>query len=206
MSLAPSSTSVAARAFTPMSSTVGVSTSRASTTGRGAGVIEADYVDYRFEQPFDCIWASHVLEHQPNVQQFLRKVFADLREGGVLAITVPPLKHQIVGGHLSLWNMGLLLYHLVLAGFDCREARGKQYGYNISVITPKISAAVPLDELRFANGDIERLAEFLPKNPGLEWRQSYRGDIAELNWNGSQFRLCPRKHLPWWTRLTRRAA
>lgn len=160
---------------------------------RCAEAIAADYLQHTFDQPFDCVWTSHVLEHQPNVQQFLRKVFGDLREGGILAITVPPLKQNIVGGHLSLWNTGLLLYNLILAGFDCREARCRQYGYNISVITPKISAALLTADIRFANGDIERLARFFPQHPAMDWRQSFRGDIAELNWDPGTLRLGRRR-------------
>src|SRR4051812_35476048 len=88
---------------------------------RRAGVIGANYLTHEFLETFDCVWASHVLEHQPNVQVFLHKIFRDLKLGGVLALTVPPLKHEIVGGHLTLWNAGLVLYNLVVAGFDCRD-------------------------------------------------------------------------------------
>ena len=56
-----------------------------------------DYIQLNLPQ-FDCIWASHVLEHQRNVGLFLEKCFNDLTDGGILAITVPPAKPQIVGG------------------------------------------------------------------------------------------------------------
>lgn len=118
--------------------------------------------------PYDAIWASHVLEHQQNVGEFLRRCYRDLRDGGVLAITVPPPKPNIVGGHLSLWNQGLLLYHLILAGFDCRDARvSAPYAdveggqpYNLSVIVRKVPATLP--PLLWDKGDIERLADFFP--------------------------------------------
>ncbi len=82
-----------------------------------------DFMSLDFPHKFDCVWCSHVLEHQLNVQIFLTKVRDVLLENGVLAITVPPLKHKIAGGHVSLWNGGLLLYRLVLAGFDCKDAK-----------------------------------------------------------------------------------
>jgi SAM-dependent methyltransferase len=160
---------------------------------QNADVIAADFLEHEFDNQFDCVWASHVLEHQPNVNLFLRKVFGSLREGGVMAITVPPLKHEIVGGHLTLWNTGILLYNLILAGFDCREARCKQYGYNISVITPKVEADVPFAELRFANGDIEKLARFFPKCLAGTWRQAFNGSITELNWTAPGIVYRPRK-------------
>lgn len=143
--------------------------------------IDADYMTYELGETYDCVWVSHVLEHQLNVQGFLRKIFFDLSDGGVLAITVPPLKHEIVGGHVSLWNMGLLLYRLVLAGFDCGEAIGKVYDYNISVIVRKKPAYVDLNSLNFDSGDITKLKEWFPK--GRDWSEGFDGNIDTLNWD-----------------------
>lgn len=143
--------------------------------------ISADYMEHGFRDQFDCIWSSHVLEHQLSVQGFLEKVYFDLKEGGIFAVTVPPLKHQIVGGHVSLWNLGLLFYRLILAGFDCQDAIGKRYGYNISVILRKKKAAFSLSDLHFDNGDITRLAPFFPK--GREWAEGFRGDMESVNWD-----------------------
>lgn len=126
--------------------------------------------------PVDCIWASHVLEHQPNPGVFLSKCFDDLGENGILAVTVPPLKHEIVGGHVTLWNAGLLLYQLILAGFDCRKAMVKSYGYNISVIVRKVKADLP--ELVMDRGDIERLSGFFP----FSAEHGFDGRIEEINW------------------------
>lgn len=124
---------------------------------------------------FDCIWASHVLEHMPNVGLFLDQCFTLLRPNGVLAVTVPPLKHQIVGGHVSLWNAGLLLYRLILAGFDCKLAQVGTYPYDISVLVRKYPALLP--SLEFDKGDIERLAEFFP----FPVEQNFDGRV-DCNW------------------------
>lgn len=141
-------------------------------------IIQGDYYTYEFDQPFDLIWASHVLEHQPNPNLFLKKIHRDLKEGGWLAITVPPLKHEIVGGHVTLWNAGLLMYQLIFAGFNCHHAAIKQYGYNISVIVQKTS--IPqLPELHYDNGDINRLSAYFP--PGLG-QEGFNGDIQQLQW------------------------
>lgn len=121
---------------------------------------QGDYADYTPTKSFHFIWASHVLEHQPNPGAFLRKAFSELYPGGTLAVTVPPPKTQLVGGHVSLWTPGLLIYHLVLAGFDCSQAAVKTYGYNISVVVRKERALLPA--LEMDAGDIERLAQFFP--------------------------------------------
>jgi hypothetical protein len=90
-----------------------------------------------FDSRFDCVWASHVLEHQLNVGLFLRKIFEVANEGAAVCVTVPPSQPKILGGHVSFWNAGLLLYNLVHAGFDCRDASVLRYGYDISVIIRK---------------------------------------------------------------------
>ncbi|WP_299417656.1 methyltransferase domain-containing protein [uncultured Sulfitobacter sp.] len=134
-------------------------------------ILRGDFVTMPIEQEFDCVLASHVLEHQPNVNAFLRKANAVLREGGVLGLSVPPLKHQIVGGHLTVWNAGLVLYNLVLAGFDCRNPWIRRYGYNISVVVEKRSISPA--GLVFDNGDIDRIAAYLPEGFG----EGFDGDI-----------------------------
>ncbi|WP_053977498.1 class I SAM-dependent methyltransferase [Mangrovimonas xylaniphaga] len=139
--------------------------------------ILGDYYTYEFDEPFDAIWASHVLEHQPNPNLFLKKLHKDLKEGGVLAITVPPLKHEIVGGHVSLWNAGLLLYQLVLAGFNCKEVAIKAYGYNISVVLRK-QCIKEYPELSYDSGDIMKMKAFFPNGFG----EPFNGDIKQWNW------------------------
>lgn len=111
----------------------------------------------------DCLWASHILEHMRNPGLFLDKCFKILSDDGIFAVTVPPLKHDIVGGHLSLWNPGLLLYNMILAGFNCKDAWACQYGYNISVIVRK----VPIVDFDFSTLvydwlDVSRLSAYFP--------------------------------------------
>jgi len=140
----------------------------------------ADYNKTPMPHKYDVIWCSHVLEHQLNVNHFLEKCYEDLVDGGVLAITVPPLKHEIVGGHLTLWNQGLLLYNLILAGFDCRKARvSPVYDYNISVIVEQspISEDV-LAQLHYDAGDIEALAEYFP----FPVHQGFDGSRVSWGW------------------------
>lgn len=150
----------------------------------GISTIVANFNEYEFANQFDCIWCSHVLEHQLDSHQFLLNLHATLKEGGCLALTVPPLKHNIVGGHVSLWNMGLLLYRLVLAGFDCSEAIGLKYGYNISIILRKRSIDFPSD-IEYDSGDIRKLRKYLPPNieySRTEYDDPFDGDITNLNW------------------------
>lgn len=131
---------------------------------------------HKMVERFDLIWCCHVLEHQLDVNQFLSKCFFDLNHNGYLVITVPPLKNEIVGGHLTLWNAGLLLYNLILAGFDCREAKVATYDYNVSVIVQKKAFEMP--KLRMDFGDIEVLSEFFP----IPVCNGFNGHIQRCNW------------------------
>ena len=121
----------------------------------------------------DLVWCCHVLEHQPNVGLFLQKI---LNISKWTCITVPPAKKEIVGGHLTLWNAGLLLYNLVLAGFDCSNAMIKTYGYNISVIVE--NKRRPDISLKMDYGDIETLSAYFP----FDAKQGFNGEIEEINW------------------------
>jgi len=146
--------------------------------------IMGDFNEIELKQSFDCVWCSHVLEHQVDPQRFLAKTRRVLNATGVLAITVPPRKDQIVGGHLSLWNGGLLLYHLILAGFDCSNARVLRYGYNVSVLVGHEPIA-ELPELESDSGDIRKLRPYFP--PGIAFEETpldnpFPGDVWSLNW------------------------
>lgn len=128
-------------------------------------------------KPYDCIWASHVLEHQRNPGAFLEHCFDLTRD--IFAVTVPPLKHDIVGGHLTLWNAGLLIYNMILAGFDCSKASVLSRDYNISVIVRKAPvSAEDLNALHYDSGDIVRLAKYFPV-PVFE---GFNGQIPHVNW------------------------
>lgn len=145
------------------------------------GDFEPDFVgdvfDFEAGERFDLVWCSHVLEHQPNVALFLRRMVALAKPDGLLAITVPPARRTVVGGHLTVWNTGLLLYNLVAARIDCSEARTREYGYNISLIVRLRPVTLP--SLRHDAGDIERLAPYFP----MPVQQGFDGRIAEIRWS-----------------------
>lgn len=137
---------------------------------------------------YDVVWATHVLEHSRNPGQFLDACYDLLHCGGHLFISVPPLKHDIVGGHVSLWNMGILWYHLILAGFDVRQGSFAHRGYNLFGHVRKSSSDLLSDvHLRYDAGDIEALAEKGLWPNGFHARQEFNGLIDEWNWP-----KCPR--------------
>lgn len=139
-------------------------------------LVEADYNNHEVSEPYDAIWASHVLEHQPDKQSYVRKMFKDLKKDGWLFVLVPPMKAEVVGGHLNLFNTGYLLYTLVVGGFNCKNARVTKYGYNVVVFVRKKGFEMP--QLRYDSGDLETLAPYFP----FEVTQNFNGLHLEINW------------------------
>lgn len=122
------------------------------------------------------IWCSHVLEHSRNPGLFLDAIYETLIEDGWLAITVPPWKDEIVGGHVTIWNAGILIYNLILSGFDCSKAKVKTHGNDVSLIMRKKSIELP--ELVDDSGDIDKISQFFP----VRAYQGFNGHIEEVNW------------------------
>jgi SAM-dependent methyltransferase len=75
------------------------------------------------DRQFDMIWCSHVLEHIPNIQHFLLFLRHHLKPGGWLFIAVPSSRqNRFHIGHCTLWTPAHLVYNLICAGWDCRQA------------------------------------------------------------------------------------
>lgn len=146
-----------------------------------------DYLDVSFPEKFDAIWCSHVLEHQRNIGLFLDKIYQDLRENGVLAMTIPASLYPLIIGHPSIFTPLHLIYHLVLAGFDCKNARIKNYDWQYTIILQKKSNGIksvgfalthyPVPPITFTENLFEYFPVNIPEN-GHIW-----GDIESLNWD-----------------------
>jgi SAM-dependent methyltransferase len=97
-----------------------------------------DYLSYSFDRKFDAIWCSQVLEHQRDIGLFLRKIYSDLEDNGICAITVPWDGHaNLTFGHINKFTPLNLIYHLVCSGFDCSNAALCVFDKNIGIIARK---------------------------------------------------------------------
>jgi SAM-dependent methyltransferase len=140
-----------------------------------------DYLDYIPDEPFDAIWCSHVLEHIRNPGLFLDKIFHDLKDGGVLALSVPyhdfnTALDNMIFGHFNRYNIPLLVYALVAAGFDCRDLRFRIYCGQISFLLKKIPNNV--SNCARATAYQKDMFRFFPK----EIENGYT-DLDSLNWD-----------------------
>lgn len=159
---------------------------------------KGDYLDTSFPEKFDAIWCSQTYEHQRNPGLFLDKIFDDLKEGGILALTIPwHITHSICFGHVNSTSPLMLIYHLVNAGFDCSEISLKLYNSNIGIILRKkyngIVRHLPFGSLPLGKHMGQKLLTLLGNEifPGM--RKSFPVEIGDgwahqkitsINWGG----------------------
>lgn len=138
-----------------------------------------DFMEINFEKQYDCVFCSHILEHQLNVGLFLKKINCLIKDNGYLLISVPPLRTKLVGGHINQFVPATLFYHLVLSGFDCSNAMFGTYGYNQTVIVKKKLFSLPKD-LCMDIGDIEKLNKYFPNE--IDAKQGTEIKVKSINW------------------------
>jgi SAM-dependent methyltransferase len=137
-----------------------------------------NFLDIDFEsKKFDFVLASHVLEHQRNPGLFIEKLKSVTKVGGYLCIIVPIRKPFITGGHVSLWNPGLLLYNLVSSGIDCSESYVHQRDYDICVVVRLKTFDLSEIKLTYDRGDVDLLSEYFP----FDVKEPFNGDIMYHN-------------------------
>ena len=140
----------------------------------------------------EAIWACHCLEHMENPLAALREWRRVLRSRGLLAITVPPYKTEVVGRHVFTgWNVGQLILTLLRAGFDVTTGAYAEMGYNVFALVRREEnppAIGPNDEI------LCRHADRFPPSIAAEIRQrqrpnlfgetisSFEGRIKRLGW------------------------
>ncbi|NLO91397.1 MAG: class I SAM-dependent methyltransferase [Elusimicrobia bacterium] len=142
---------------------------------------------------FDAVWFSHCLEHMPNPGLALERIHKLLNPGGWLFICVPPYSPRVQGGHLITgWNVGQLIYFLLLCGFDVRNGHFVSHGYNIAGFVRKSEQRLP--PLNYDRGDIELLKDYLPQE--ITAVNAFDGDINAVNWIGFKTPINPQVNSP----------
>jgi len=147
---------------------------------------QGDFLTYNFPCKFDAIFCSHVLEHQRNIGLFIEKLFSVLHDDGILALAVPcHLRNVLLSGHITNWNSGLLVYNLVLGGFDCREARIYQ-GLDVNIVVRKRPAHGGDIGTPSAWGHVAEISQYFP----FPVDQGSDCEIPQVNWD-LNYRLPP---------------
>jgi SAM-dependent methyltransferase len=150
-----------------------------------------DYLEINPGMQFDAIWCSHVLEHQRYLARFLERIYDDLRDGGVFALTVPRAVYPLLMGHCNVFTGAHLIYQLVLAGFDCADARIRCYDWQTSVIVTKKANGISRQSFAstqyegdLAPGYVKDIISSFPRpwQPSLAKDGAIWGDMEKVNW------------------------
>jgi 2-polyprenyl-3-methyl-5-hydroxy-6-metoxy-1,4-benzoquinol methylase len=142
----------------------------------GLRVIHTDFNKFVPEQKYDLVWASHILEHQRNVGDFIERLIDCCSEDGIVCITVPDPHRRLWGGHVTLWTPGLLAYNFVLCGVDISKATFVRGSNEFSLFFNPCRIVLP-DSLTFDYGDLNKLAALLPQ----DWREN--GDPWKVDYD-----------------------
>ena len=85
---------------------------------------KVDFISHNFDQKFDIVYCSHVIEHQRNVGNFLDKIFDVMSDDGLLLISAP--KHpaeNLINGHLNCFYFSYFIQQLIHADFDLKNGK-----------------------------------------------------------------------------------
>lgn len=136
---------------------------------------------------FDVVWMWNVLEHVPNLKISLNNVYSVLKDDGYLMMTVPEFENYVNGGHMTQgWNIGYLMYVLLVHGFDIKN--GKFIHCNRQIVALVKKGEIPNVELRQDHGDINLLKDYFP----IDVFDGFNGKIKSVNWDvkfGSELKI-----------------
>lgn len=158
-----------------------------------AGYVQSDLSVLPFaDGEVEAVWACHCLEHMEHPLAALREWRRVLRPDGLLAVTVPPCKTEIVGRHVFTgWNVGQLMVTLLRAGYEIANGSYAEIGYNVfALVRPNEDPPViePNDDLLALYADFfppairEEIQRNQRPNSFGETISCFEGRISRLNW------------------------
>lgn len=128
---------------------------------KGIEFINGDILRYDFKgRKFQCVVSSHVIEHVANTEDFVRRLMELTEEGGIICIVYPKMKQQVVGGHVHIFNNGIVYYNLIRCGISCKDWITLSKGYSNCLMGRFNRFEIP--QLTYSRGEIELLSEHFP--------------------------------------------
>jgi len=159
---------------------------------KGIEIVEANVENMPFnDAAFDAVIASHILEHVENTGKALQEIRRVIKDGGWLFLFLPDDTSYVCAGHINTgWNLGRIMYVLLLNRFNIKEGKFIKYGYSLCAYVRKDNDLV-LPPLRGDRGDIHILynAELWPvpvagDSSGIH--DGFWGDFSALNWDHAE--------------------
>ena len=129
-------------------------------TYKGFKYIKSNFNDYEPTENYDLIFSSHTIEHNPNTEEFLKNFFKFGKPGGLFCLVWPPPKPQIVGGHVHIFNLGIMMYNIIRTGVNCKNVKMIKVGYNLVIVGEYDFFDLPT--LTYNRHEIEMLKDYFP--------------------------------------------
>lgn len=153
-------------------------------------VIYENFLEFAPTEQYDVVFASHIMEHMADERDFVLRLKRCVKKDGCMAITVPAREKNIMFSHIHSYNAGRILRFLLMAGIDCSEAQILEYGYNLSIIIPRVREIVEKEDIQSSIKrevfKADNIFHYLPE--GVKLISSYDGsvyfdgDITKMNW------------------------
>jgi len=141
--------------------------------------VNCNFSNYESDETYDLIFSSHTIEHNPDTESFIKNFFKLGDDKGLFCLIWPPPKPLIVGGHVHIFNLGLMLYNIIRTGIDCSKVEIFKSGYNLCIMGEY--KKIEIKELTYNRFEIDILKKYFPFNA----RQAFDGDnppgVKKLN-------------------------
>ncbi|PQA88546.1 class I SAM-dependent methyltransferase [Hyphococcus luteus] len=145
---------------------------------------------------FDAVWSHHCLEHIPDPIGALISWRKMLCENGTLFLTVPEIGLTMSSGHITSFNLPLLVYILAVAGFDTSTKCFTKSRSHLRALVRKAANYAPEEEGRITSmsklaerdvfppsvvNAIKKTGRFTAKDISLDWfgEKSHPNLLAE---------------------------
>lgn len=103
----------------------------------------APLTTYSLDPPVAGAFVCERLEEQPNLEDYLVALREAVALDGPIALVVPNVHHELVNDHVNLFTAGTLIYNLVRAGWNCRDAEVNFDKRFINVIVRRLDLPEP---------------------------------------------------------------
>ncbi len=158
---------------------VGVDASdRALTLAREKGLnVHYGYISREHRvpgAPFDAFMSTDVIEHVPDVKDFLQGVNTNLKDGAVGLIETPNFQkalddhrfYEFIQDHLSYFTLETFRFALEMTGFEVLSIESNRDDENLTAIIRKRPAADLTGMLSYTEGLQQAFGEFLAAHNG----------------------------------------
>lgn len=101
----------------------------------------------KFTAPLAGAFVCSRVQKQDDLRRYLVALRECVAPGAPIALAVPNAHHELVDDHVHLFTAGTLIYALVRAGWNCKEARVDYDGRFLNVLVRRVDLPEPWPQL-----------------------------------------------------------